>query len=105
MSQWPGRLRPSTPKENTMAQQTLLDFADADAHTRLESDGFAIGWEHARHGVVPPPAHLANDSPVREGWQAGRAAFARRSLPATPAVRQWLQLRLAAWQHGLAFEA
>jgi len=88
-----------------MAQQTLLDFADADAHTRLESDGFAIGWEHARHGVVPPPAHLANDSPVREGWQAGRAAFARRSLPATPAVRQWLQLRLAAWQHGLAFEA
>ena len=72
--------------------QTLLDFADTDAP--LEGDGFAIGWAHAQHGIVPPVEHLASASPVRHGWQAGRAAFARRTLAVTPAVRQWLQLRL-----------
>ncbi|HEV8315192.1 MAG TPA: hypothetical protein VGQ23_19190 [Burkholderiaceae bacterium] len=83
--------------------QTMLDFADTEAP--LEGDGFAIGWAHAQHGIVPPVEHLASASPVRHGWQAGRAAFARRTLPVTPAARQWLQLRLQAWRQGLAFEA
>jgi hypothetical protein len=94
-------------KENTVAQ-VLLDFADphgTPAHDSLEADGFAIGWDHAHYALVPPVEHLAISSPVRAGWQAGRAAFARRALAATPAVNQWLQLRLQAWLHGLAFEA
>ena len=88
--------------EDTMAQ-TLLDFADTD--TSLETEGFAIGWAHAQHGCVPPVEHLASTSPVHHGWTAGRSAFERRSLSATPAVRQWLTLRLRAWRQGLAFEA
>lgn len=87
--------------------QVLLDFA-ADpafhADDSLEADGFAIGWDHAHHALVPPVEHLASGSPVRQGWQAGRAAFGGRTLAAGASVRQWLQLRLQAWQHGLAFE-
>lgn len=65
---------------------------------------FAIGWDHARHLLTPPLAHLHVASPVHQGWRAGRAAFARRTLPATPQVRQWLQLRLDAWVSGRVFE-
>ena len=70
----------------------------------LDSCGYAIGWDHAHHQLTPPLAHLHADSPVRQGWQAGRAAFGQRTLKAGAAVRQWLALRLAAWQHGQAFE-
>jgi hypothetical protein len=65
---------------------------------------FAIGWDHARHLLTPPVAHLHAASPVHQGWRAGRAAFARRTWPATPQVRQWLGLRLDAWVSGRVFE-
>jgi hypothetical protein len=65
---------------------------------------FAIGWDHARHLLTPPVAHLHMDSPVHQGWLAGRAVFARRTLSATPQVRHWLQLRLDAWLAGRVFE-
>lgn len=71
----------------------------------LERSGFEIGWDHARYHLTPPVAHLHAASPVRQGWQAGRAAFGGRTLKAGAAARQWLGLRLAAWQHGQAFEA
>jgi hypothetical protein len=41
---------------------------------------------------------------VRLGWEAGRACFGGRTLPAGRYVRQWLQLRLDAWLHGLVVE-
>lgn len=66
---------------------------------------FAIGWDHAERGVVPPPEHLHPASPVRQGWQAGREGFGRRSLPAGVHVRRWLQARLDAWLDGIAFDA
>jgi hypothetical protein len=72
--------------------------------TELDRIGFAIGWDHARHRVTPPVEHLHADNPVRQGWSAGRAAFGARTLRAGAAVRQWLALRLRAWQHGDAFE-
>ena len=64
----------------------------------------AIGRDHARHGLVPPAEHLLPGHPVRQGWEAARPRFAQRSLPAGRPVRQWLALRLQAWQRGQAFE-
>lgn len=65
---------------------------------------FAIGWDHARHGITPPAPLLHQANPVRQGWSAGRSAFAGRLRAATPAVRDWLDLRLQAWRIGVAFE-
>ena len=70
----------------------------------MDSTGFEIGWDHAHHRLTPPLRHLHDHNPVRQGWAAGRAAFGTRSLASTGAVRQWLALRLEAWQHGQAFE-
>ena len=75
--------------------------ADAQA---LDSVGFEIGWDHAHHRVTPPLGHLHQPNPVHQGWLAGRTAFGARKLAATAAVRQWLALRLQAWQQGAAFE-
>ena len=70
----------------------------------LDDGGFAIGWDHARHRITPPLRHLNDHNPVGQGWAAGRAAFGERRQRATAAVRQWLALRLQAWQEGAAFE-
>ena len=70
----------------------------------LDDAGFAIGWDHARHRITPPLRHLNDHNPVGQGWAAGRAAFGERRQRATAAVRQWLALRLQAWQEGAAFE-
>jgi hypothetical protein len=81
----------------------------APAHRRhplqgVDEAGFEIGWDFARHRLTPPVAHLHADNPVRQGWSAARVAFGHRTLRPTLAVRQWLELRLAAWQRGRAFE-
>lgn len=91
--------------------QALLDL---DPHTTTaaastpERVGFDIGWEHARHALVPPAALVLADapaaSPVGQGWRAGRAVFGTRTAAATRAVRRWLALRLQAWQEGVVFE-
>jgi hypothetical protein len=64
----------------------------------------AIGFDHARYGLVPPSPFLWPGHPVREGWERGRRLLGRRAREATPAVRRWLGLRLAAWQRGEAFD-
>ena len=66
--------------------------------------GDAIGFEYARYGMVPPAPCLWPGHPIREGWERGRRAMARRTRPATLAVTRWLALRLAAWQRGDAFD-
>jgi len=70
----------------------------------VDATGFAIGWDHAHHRITPPLAHLNDHNPVGQGWAAGRAAFGERHLRASAAVRQWLALRLQAWQAGVVFE-
>ena len=77
--------------------------ASADA-PGLDRIGFEIGWDHAHHRVTPPLAHLHQPNPVHQGWLAGRAAFGARTLAPSAAHRQWLALRLQAWQQGAAFE-
>jgi hypothetical protein len=84
---------------------SLRRIAAADASADdVDAVGFEIGWDHAHHALIPPLEHLHDGSPVRQGWGAGRAAFGRRTLRASPQVRLWLQLRLAAWRQGAAFE-
>jgi hypothetical protein len=70
----------------------------------LDLAGFELGWDHAHYRLVPPAEHLHEGHPVRQGWQAGQSVFGARTLKSTPAVRQWLQLRLTAWLRGQAFE-
>lgn len=102
-----------------MAQAALalaLDFgaehhAAGHAHaasgaptTAFERTGWDIGRDHARYGLTPPADQMLFGHPVRQGWDAGQPAFRRRTRSATPAVRQWLALRLQAWLRGAAFE-
>ncbi|MBQ0935795.1 hypothetical protein [Ideonella paludis] len=88
--------------------QATLPFADDTPTTvapyAADRCGFGLGWDHARHGLLPPAQHLLPQNPLRQGWEAGRAAFGTRTLAATPAVQAWLDLRLEAWQHGRHFE-
>jgi hypothetical protein len=86
-----------------MPQAALFD-APAHAADAFDTIGFEIGWDHAHHKLVPPVQHLHAGSPVRQGWQAGRALFGKRTLRVTRHVRKWLQLRLNAWVRGRAFE-
>lgn len=67
--------------------------------------GFALGWDHAHHGLVPLPGLMLGGSPVCQGWLAAKAVFGRRTLSGSFAVRQWLQLRTLAWRQGIAYEA
>jgi hypothetical protein len=66
--------------------------------------GFKLGWDYAHYGVVPPAEHLHPLSPVRQGWEAGRETFGRRTLQPNRFVRKWLQLRPSAWLRGRVFE-
>ena len=85
-----------------MHQATLnLDTPPADA---CERTGFELGWDHAHHGLVPPPGLLLPDTPICQGWMAGKAVFGGRTLRASRSVRQWLALRLQAWRQGDSFE-
>ena len=70
-----------------------------------EQPGFELGWDYAHHGATPPGACALEDTSLRTGLLAGRAAFGARTLPATHSVQLWLQLRLSAWLRGRCVEA
>ena len=74
----------------------------------LDSDvartGFELGWDHARHGLTPPPEYLSAASAIRQGFESGRASIGPRTRLATPTVQLWLQLRLQAWLRARSFE-
>ncbi|MBL8330021.1 MAG: hypothetical protein JNJ71_14340 [Rubrivivax sp.] len=81
-----------------------LPAREAATAGSFETVGFEIGWDHAHHRLTPPAEHLHGMSPVRQGWEAGRAAFGTRTLKPAPAVQRWLALRLQAWRQGVPFE-
>ena len=83
--------------------QVALELDTTEA-TGVDRTGFDIGWDHAHHGLVPPPQLLLPGTPVCQGWMAGRAVFGRRTLASSRQVRQWLALRLQAWRQGTPFE-
>jgi hypothetical protein len=66
---------------------------------------FALGWDHAHYRLTPPLERLCINPRLRDGFQAGRAAFGRHTLAADAPVREWLQLRLEALACGAAFES
>jgi len=82
--------------------QTLLAFESHPADPQL---GFDIGWDHARHGLLPPPEQWLDGNPLHQGWRAAKACFGERTLGASRRVRLWLALRRHAWRRGRAFEA
>jgi hypothetical protein len=63
-----------------------------------------IGFDHARHGLPLPSAHLHEGSPLFNGWQTALNRQSQRHRDPAPGVRRWLALRLQAWQEGVAFE-
>lgn len=83
--------------------QVALELDTTDASS-VDRTGFDIGWDHAHHGLVPPPQLLLPGTPVCQGWMAARAVFGRRTLSSSRQVRQWLALRLQAWRCGVPFE-
>ncbi len=85
------------------AEDTLLQGSALPANS-CEEHGFAIGWDHAHHGLVPPAELLLEGSPISQGWRAGKAVFGARTLAASRPVRQWLALRLLAWRTGAALD-
>lgn len=88
---------------NHQATLELTPAAPLPADT-VDGTGFQIGWDHAHHGLVPPPELLLDGTPLGQGWRAGKAVFGRRTLSSTRTTRQWLALRTLAWRLGIAFE-
>ncbi len=88
-----------------MTLNKLQTFTAAAAYQTHQPDtGFELGWDYAHFGTVPPADHLHPLSPVRQGWEAGRDSFGRRTLQANRFTRKWLQLRLNAWLRCRVFE-
>jgi hypothetical protein len=86
-------------------QQSSLTLSNRPTATcPADATGFDIGWEHAQHGLVPPPELLLEGTPVSQGWRAARAVLGRRSPSSTRALRQWLALRTLAWRRGVDFD-
>lgn len=101
-------LEPRGPAQAAPAPHATTPGGSAELEDAFEAAGRAIGRDYARHGLTPSPEHLHPAHPVRQGWEAARLALARGARPARPAsrhVRRWLELRLAAWMHGRAFDA
>ncbi len=101
MSQFTFDLQPPCPPTADCTPPLAGPGAAADPASRT---GFQIGWDHAHHGLMPPAGLLLAGNPLAQGWMAGRAVFGRRTLAATRAVRQWLELRCLAWRDGVAFD-
>jgi len=85
--------------------QTLFDLStETTTASACDRTGFQIGWDHAHHGLVPPPQWMLDGTPVCQGWMAAKAVFGRRTLSGGRSVRQWLALRLQAWHARQAFD-
>ena len=104
LSSWLGVV-PAANRDKAMTLNTFQTFTDAATDPAHQPDtGFELGWDYAHYGTVPPADHLHPLSPVRQGWEAGRDSFGRRTLQANRFTRKWLQLRLNAWLRGRVFE-
>lgn len=88
----------------TQATLELTPAPQGQPAEPMDGTGFEIGWDHAHHGLVPPPELLLDGTPLGQGWRAGKAVFGRRTLAGSAATRQWLALRTQAWRQGIAFE-
>jgi len=81
-----------------------FDTPGFDHTSPLDRIGFDIGFDHARHALVPPAELMLDGTAVCQGWRAGRALFGLRTPAGPRGLRQWLALRLQAWREGVEFE-
>lgn len=100
----------AVPLQVARSRRLVQAGADAPAHPGADGEdtldtAFAIGWDHARHELVPPLDRLCINPQLQQGYRAGRAVAGGRSRPATPAIRRWLDLRLRALATGRAWES
>lgn len=84
--------------------QATLNLPLQPADSGIDRTGFQIGWDHAHHGLVPPPGLLLAGTSIGQGWRAARAVFGHRTLPAQRHTRSWLALRTLAWRQRISFE-
>lgn len=84
--------------------QATLDLPLQPADSCIDRTGFQIGWDHAHHGLVPPPGLLLAGTPIGHGWRAAKAVFGHRTLAAGRHTRSWLALRTLAWRQGISFD-
>lgn len=108
VSRQPARRQADRAESGSSTSVTPATLATPSTLDAFEATGRAIGCDYARHGLMPPPDHLHPGHPVRAGWEAARQRLARqgqRLQPATRHVQLWLDLRLAAWLRGQAFDA
>ncbi|WP_119156682.1 hypothetical protein [Caldimonas tepidiphila] len=85
------------------ARTSLPLREDAGCEDTLDT-AFALGWDHARHGVTPSLETLCAHLRLQQGFRAGRSCFGRRTQPAGVHVRAWLELRLHALRRRITFE-
>jgi hypothetical protein len=105
LSSWLGTV-PAATQDEAMTLHTFQTSTEAAADPVHQPDaGFELGWDYAHYGTVPPADHLHPLSPVRQGWEAGKDSFGRRTLQANRFTRKWLQLRLNAWLRGRVFDS
>jgi hypothetical protein len=98
MGQALGRAHPAAPLRIPHAESTVpMPGVDDEI-------AFAIGWDHAHHGLTLPSLAEDCDGALRSGWRAGVATFGERMLPPTAAVEQWLRLRLQSWEQRCSVE-
>ena len=94
-------------KATASKQQDLAFETQVTTTTPLPAHqvlGQALGWDYAHHGLTPPVDQLYLNSPVRQGWLAGAAAFGARTLPVNEHTRRYLAMRSHAWARGRSFE-
>ncbi|MBB1162501.1 hypothetical protein [Aquariibacter albus] len=84
-----------------MSAQVLLAF---DEHPADAATGFALGWDHACHGQLPPAALMQAGNPLWQGYQAAQRAGRAGSRANPPGLGPWLALRRRAWLDGCGFE-
>jgi hypothetical protein len=77
---------------------------EALAQGGADAVAWQIGFDHARHGLPLPAAHLHPGSPLYAGWQAALARRLTRHRDPNSNQRRHLMLRLQAWLEGVAFE-
>jgi hypothetical protein len=90
---------------DTLSSETLAPTGVLGGADTADRVGFQIGWDHARHGLVPPAELLLEGTPLGQGWRAGKAVHGGRTHGTSWVTRRWLALRVQAWHEGMSFDS
>jgi hypothetical protein len=90
---------------DTLRSEIPAPTVATDGANMADRVGFQIGWDHARHGLVPPAEFVLEGTPLGQGWRAGQAVHGGRTYGTSWVTRRWLALRVQAWREGADFDA